>query len=185
MAALAATRAAFVYPTEINGCDNYGYGGVCYKKRELEKRGYVATHGYLSMMSGAAGLSAIEMFVSPHTSLSDSNRVSSKESDANGMGRLFFIITLVVFSIHLRRARSSGKHTPHTNDKLEAHPMNPVAYEQSQQANLYAAPQPYTSQQQYDPPPQNYPQPPASQPYQGIEVQPEQQYTPGLGHHYG
>lgn len=62
MAALAATRAAFVFPTEINGCVNYGYGGVCYKKRELEKRA-VATYGYLDMMSAAAGLSAIEMFV--------------------------------------------------------------------------------------------------------------------------
>jgi hypothetical protein len=29
--------------------------------RALEKRGYVATNGYLSMMSGAAGLSGLEM----------------------------------------------------------------------------------------------------------------------------
>lgn len=64
MAALAATRAAFVFPTEINGCENYGYGGVCYRKRELlNKRGFVATYGYLDLMSGAAGISALEMFV--------------------------------------------------------------------------------------------------------------------------
>ena len=65
MAALAATRAAFVFPTEINGCENYGYGGVCYKKRAIvQKRSFVATDGYLNLMSGTAGLSAIEMFVS-------------------------------------------------------------------------------------------------------------------------
>lgn len=63
MGALAATRAIFTVPTTINGCVNEGNGGVCYKKRDLNlsKRGYVATNAYLGMMSGAAGLSAIEM----------------------------------------------------------------------------------------------------------------------------
>lgn len=61
MAALAATRATFVIPTEINGCVNYGYGGICYKKRNLLQKRYVATYGYLNMMSATAGLSAIEM----------------------------------------------------------------------------------------------------------------------------
>jgi len=61
MAALAATRATFTIPTEINGCVNYGYGGVCYRD-VLEKRA-VATYGYLDMMSAAAGLSAIELCV--------------------------------------------------------------------------------------------------------------------------
>ena len=63
MAALAATRATFTIPTEINGCVNYGYGGVCYRD-VLEKRA-VATYGYLDMMSAAAGLSAIELYVAP------------------------------------------------------------------------------------------------------------------------
>ena len=61
MAALAATRATFTVPTTIDGCVNDGSGGVCYKARALEKRVYVATNGYLSMMSGAAGLSGLEM----------------------------------------------------------------------------------------------------------------------------
>jgi hypothetical protein len=65
MGALAATRASFVFPTTINGCYRYGGEGHCYKKRELLQKRAVATYGYLNMMSGAAGLSAIEMFVSP------------------------------------------------------------------------------------------------------------------------
>lgn len=158
MAALAATRAAFVFPTEINGCVNYGYGGVCYKKRDIIEKRAVATYGYLDMMSATAGLSAIEM--------------------------LLFITTLTVFSIHLRRTRSSNKHAP-INDKLEAHPMNPVAYEQSQQYSAphqYGAPQ-YNQQQPYDPPQQTYPQQPAPQPYQGIEVN-QAPYAPVSGQHY-
>jgi hypothetical protein len=63
MAALAALRATFVIPTEINGCVNYGYGGICYKKRDTIEKRAVATYGYLNMISAAAGLSAIEMFV--------------------------------------------------------------------------------------------------------------------------
>ena len=41
----------------------FGYGGVCYKKREFLEKRAVATHGYLNMMRGAAGLSAIAMSV--------------------------------------------------------------------------------------------------------------------------
>ena len=60
MADLAATRTSFKYHTVINGCYNDGYGGVCYTKRDLEKRD-VATYSYLDMMSASAGLSALEM----------------------------------------------------------------------------------------------------------------------------
>jgi hypothetical protein len=66
MAALAATRSTFIFPTTIDECVNYGDGGVCDKKRDLIKRGYVATYAYLNMMSGSAGLAAIEMFVILH-----------------------------------------------------------------------------------------------------------------------
>ncbi len=59
MALLASTRAAFIYPAYISGCYNDGYGGYCYAKRDT----YVATNGYLNMMSAAAGFSAIELFV--------------------------------------------------------------------------------------------------------------------------
>ena len=69
MAALAALRSTFVIPTEIDGCVNYGYGGICYKKRELAKRA-VATYGYLNMMAATAGFCAVELFVSRPTSLS-------------------------------------------------------------------------------------------------------------------
>jgi hypothetical protein len=61
MAWLASTRTSFKYPTTINGCVNYGYGGICYRKRDLEKRA-VATYGYLDMMSACAGLSALNMY---------------------------------------------------------------------------------------------------------------------------
>jgi hypothetical protein len=61
MASLAATRAAFRFPTDIDECVNDGSGGVCVKRRDIIKRGYVATYPYLNMMSAAAGLSAIEM----------------------------------------------------------------------------------------------------------------------------
>lgn len=63
--------------------------------------------------------------------------------------------------------------------------MNPVAYEQTQQAQYTVPPQPYTPQQQYDPPPQNYVQQSAPEPYQGIEVQQNQTYTQVPGQHYG
>jgi hypothetical protein len=67
MAYLAATRSAFIYPTSIYDCVNYGYGGICYKKRDTDmtKRD-VATYGYLDMLSASAGLAALEMFVSLH-----------------------------------------------------------------------------------------------------------------------
>lgn len=86
--------------------------------------------------------------------------------------------------------RSSGKHAP-TNDKLEAHPMNPVAYDQSQQYNSpyqpqsYGAPQ-FNQQQPYDPPQTNYPQA-VPQHYQGMEVNQGQApaYASVSGQHYG
>jgi hypothetical protein len=62
MGALAATRATFIYPTTINDCVNLGVGDSYCNK--LRRRQYVASDGYLAMMSGAAGLSALEMFVS-------------------------------------------------------------------------------------------------------------------------
>jgi hypothetical protein len=64
MGALAATRATFIYPTTIDDCVNYGVGDSYCNK--LRRRQYVASDGYLAMMSGAAGLSALEMFVSLH-----------------------------------------------------------------------------------------------------------------------
>jgi len=68
MASLAALRTTFVYRTTINGCYNDGYGGICYRKRDLDsvtlqKRGYVATFAYLDMMSATAGISALIMYV--------------------------------------------------------------------------------------------------------------------------
>jgi len=63
MAALAALRATFTIPVEIDGCFNDGTGGVCFKKRQLMKRA-VATKGYLNMIAGSAALSAIIMLVS-------------------------------------------------------------------------------------------------------------------------
>lgn len=62
MANLAATRSAFVF-TASNTCLYY----YCYKKRDsgLKERD-IATYGYLDTMSAAAGLSALEMYISPH-----------------------------------------------------------------------------------------------------------------------
>jgi hypothetical protein len=68
MADLASTRAAFKYPAIINECVNYGYGGVCDKRRDVhlgKRDGYVATRGYLNMMSAAAVFSAFEVLVYP------------------------------------------------------------------------------------------------------------------------
>jgi len=62
MAALAAKRASFIYDTTVTACVNYGYGGICYERRDGDlARRAVATIPYLDMMSGAAGLAAIEM----------------------------------------------------------------------------------------------------------------------------
>jgi hypothetical protein len=61
MADLAATRAIFDVPTEINECIHTDNGGVC--DRKLLKREDVAGNGYLAAMSATAGISALEMFV--------------------------------------------------------------------------------------------------------------------------
>ena len=60
MAALAATRATFIFPTTINECVHTADGGVC--DRKLLKRA-VAGYGYLAAMSATAGICALEMFV--------------------------------------------------------------------------------------------------------------------------
>ena len=62
MAALAALRAIFVVPTIVNGCGHTGDigGGYCYK-RGLSKRQYIATHGYLNIISVAAGFSGLNL----------------------------------------------------------------------------------------------------------------------------
>ncbi|KAG9242779.1 hypothetical protein BJ878DRAFT_154057 [Calycina marina] len=172
MGALAATRAAFIYPATINGCYNDGYGGVCFKRSVLGKRD-VASYGYLSMMSASAGISALEM--------------------------ILFIIVLVVFSIALRKHRAEKSHTaPVTNAKLETQsvPMNPV---QHQQQPTYAAqpqqpyaPQPYSPAQPYvspqeihyqpTPPPQHHYSPSRHEYQQAPEVVPTQ--TPNTtGYH--
>jgi len=138
MGALAATRALFIYPTTINGCINYGSGGICYKKRDLDlakRDSYVATNGYLSMMSGAAGISAL-LFV-------------------------LFVVTLVMSSIALHRHRkASHESAPPTNGKVESHPMSNVHQQQPQYTGApaqYEQPPPANYQQ---PPPANYQQPP-------------------------
>jgi len=164
MGALAALRSTFTIPTEINGCVNYGYGGICYKKRELAKRWAVATDGYLNMMSATAAFCAIEF--------------------------LLFIATLTILSINIRRHRMAkgASQGPPTNDKLEAHPMNPVGYTTAQQQPESVQPQYATQQQQYVPPPapQPYnPNPPQQQAYppsmatqQTFTPPPQQAYSP-------
>jgi hypothetical protein len=72
MAALAAKRATFFIPASVDGCVNYGYGGICYRKRDF------ATYGYLDMMSASAGLSALEMYVSPSHSFFRRPEISEK-----------------------------------------------------------------------------------------------------------
>lgn len=59
MAAIAARRSTFRYRTTISSCYNNGYGGVCYKKRDV----LVATYPYLNMMSACAVISAILLYV--------------------------------------------------------------------------------------------------------------------------
>jgi hypothetical protein len=62
LAALAALRGLFTVPTSISGCGHSGDigGGYCYK-RGLSKRQVVATHGYLNIMSVAAGFSGLNL----------------------------------------------------------------------------------------------------------------------------
>jgi hypothetical protein len=78
MANLAATRSAFVFPVSISGCVNYGYGGICYKKRDTgSTKRDVATSGYLDMISASAGLAGLETFVSLHPLARQSLSVST------------------------------------------------------------------------------------------------------------
>lgn len=67
MGCLAATRGAFIYDVTFIDCLDYGYGAICYKKRDngLTKRD-IATVGYLDMMSASAGLAGLEVFGSLH-----------------------------------------------------------------------------------------------------------------------
>ena len=64
MGASAALRASFKYSVSVEGCVNNGQAidsTYCYVGRDLSKRGAVASSAGLSMMSGVAGLSALEM----------------------------------------------------------------------------------------------------------------------------
>jgi hypothetical protein len=66
MAAVAALRAEFKYNVDVEGCYNNGHlvdSSTCIVDRGLEKREIdaVASYTALDMMSGIAGLSALEM----------------------------------------------------------------------------------------------------------------------------
>jgi hypothetical protein len=64
MGASAALRASFKYSVDVEGCYNNGHAidsSTCIVDRGLEKRDAVASSTGLSMMSGVAGLSALEM----------------------------------------------------------------------------------------------------------------------------
>jgi hypothetical protein len=64
MGATAALRASFKYSVDVEGCVDNGQAidsTYCIVERGLSKRGAVASSAGLSMMSGVAGLSALEM----------------------------------------------------------------------------------------------------------------------------
>jgi hypothetical protein len=64
MGASAALRASFKYSVDVEGCVDNGQAidsTTCIVDRGLEKRDAVASSAGLSMMSGVAGLSALEM----------------------------------------------------------------------------------------------------------------------------
>lgn len=68
MGATAALRASFKYSVDVEGCYNNGQAissETCVVTRGLEKRDAVVSHTGLDMMSGIAGLSALEWLVSP------------------------------------------------------------------------------------------------------------------------
>jgi hypothetical protein len=63
MGATAALRASFKYSVDVEGCYNNGQAidsSTCIVERALAKRDAVASHAGLDMMSGIAGLSALE-----------------------------------------------------------------------------------------------------------------------------
>lgn len=150
MGALAATRAAFIFPTTISGCGHSGDigGGYCFKRRQLEslnkRDAYVASYGYLNLMSGAAGVSAINF--------------------------ILFVVTLVMVSVALHRQRKSdAPAVAATNDKEAGHPMEPV----QQQVPVHQQPQ-YTGPPQQ--PQQPYQQVPVQYQQQQYQQAPPQQY---------
>ncbi|OCL08791.1 hypothetical protein AOQ84DRAFT_439342 [Glonium stellatum] len=162
MADLAATRTSFKYPTTINGCVNYGYGGICYKKRHLESRA-VATYGYLDMMSACAGLSALNM--------------------------LLFVLALAVLAISLKKHRAAGgPNTAASIEKGQSHAMTNVSYapvQEAPQQQQYMQQQPVQQQYQGAPIQSSYPQPipsPAPHPVQQFQQYPnppiQAQYQP-------
>ncbi len=63
MGATAALRASFKYTVDVEGCYSNGQAvdsTTCIVDRGLESRDAVASHAGLDMMSGIAGLSALE-----------------------------------------------------------------------------------------------------------------------------
>ncbi len=63
MGATAALRASFRYSVDVEDCYSNGHAidsDTCIVDRDLEKRDAVASHAGLDMMSGIAGLSALE-----------------------------------------------------------------------------------------------------------------------------
>ncbi|TVY32472.1 hypothetical protein LSUB1_G007870 [Lachnellula subtilissima] len=152
MASLAATRATFVIPTTINECVNDGSGGVCDRRirrdlhlNNVQKREFVATYGYLNLMSAAAGLAAVEM--------------------------LLITSTLLIFTIHLQRQKHSHPPSPlpssyniqntATNgnkpqelnqiSSTSAQKYEPVQQQQYFYSSQEYAPQAYQQQQQPEP----------------------------------
>jgi len=130
MAALAALRAIFVIPTTISGCGHTGDigGGYCYK-RDLAKRQYIATHGYLNIISVSAGFS--------------------------GLNLVLFIVTLVFTSMAIHRVRLGNKSSVADAEYgKESHDM--AAVDQSAPPPPAAYGQPEQVKYQQPPPPANY-----------------------------
>jgi hypothetical protein len=164
MSYLAATRSAFIYPTQIIDCVNYGFGSICYKKRDTDftKRD-VATYGYLDTMSASAGLAGLELFVSLHPL---AHQVSPRAPANHTLTtRILFIVTLVIFSVHMHRHRSSG--APNTPSSAAPNPSSPGKPEvNSMGATSYAGAPQQQPQPEYSPPGPQYQSPPAQSPYQ-------------------
>lgn len=167
MGALAAWRAAFV---TVDNSDCFD----CFKKRSplSERDIIIASQGYLGLISGSAGISAIIMYAAYPLNFTPSFLNWTNKP------RLLFVVTLTVHSIYLKRYRSSRPTNtlPTTNVKLEGHPMSPMG-------NGYNAPQAphdYNPQFTPTPPPQQvYTPPPQPQPYQP----PTQQHNAGNNFH--
>ena len=177
MGASAALRASFKYSVNVEGCYSNGQligADTCIVDRDLETRAAVATHIGLSLMTGVAGLSALEWYIS--------QLHKRRSNELILLPRLLFTACLVYYILTWYQGRSKtsqSAYQPQQQSEGYAMPTNPQSYAQQPQPQHPYVQKPYVQPfvQQTDVE-QQFEHPYAQQPQQGHPYQQQHYATP-------